>query len=222
MWSRWMLSTRIRQPSSYLVRHRRMSASAYIIPYDHQSKSAVIPDVDPAQLWSLTPQGEKPPKAGTTRIFYNTPPSKLAILSSLGDGFASKNANQKRELVRQSVGGAVKDLKNLEGLKDVAVDAALDSHAAGTFQRYLQSFCDTFTEADLLDCAAVAAHLSLYKFTLKTSPPSSFNPNLKESLPEKMEFSPLQETEDWNCGVTYARAQNLARTVRFLTKFTCG
>jgi aminopeptidase len=108
-----------------------MSTSAYIIPYDHQSTSTVLPNVDPAQLWSLTPQGEKLPKAGTTRIFYNTPSYKLTTLSSLGDGFASKNVNQKRELVRKSVGGAVKDLKNFEGLKDVAIDASLDSHAAG-------------------------------------------------------------------------------------------
>ena len=134
MWSRWMLSACIQRSSRYLIKQRGMSTSAYIIPYDHQSTSAVFPDVDPAQLWSLTPQGEKLPKAGTTRIFYNTPSSKLTTLSSLGDGFASKNVNQKRELVRKSVGGAVKDLKNLEGLKDVAIDASLDPHAAGEFR----------------------------------------------------------------------------------------
>lgn len=190
-----------------------MSTSAYIIPYDHQSTSTVVPDVDPAQLWSLTPQREKPPKAGTTRIFYNTPPSKLTTLSSLGEGFASKDVNQKRELVRKSVGGAVKDLKNLEGLKEVAIDASLDPHAAGEFRRDVPP-CNA--EADLpWLLQAVAAHLALYKFTLKTSPPSRFNPNLKESLPEKLDFSPLQETEDWDRGVVYAQAQNLARTVCF-------
>ncbi len=110
-----------------------MSASAYIFPYDHQATSARAADleVDPAQLWSLTPQGDKPPKAGTTRIFYNTPPSKVTTLSSLGDAFASKSANQKREIVRKSVGSAVKDLKNHDGIKDVVVDASLDPHAAG-------------------------------------------------------------------------------------------
>jgi len=107
-------------------------SSAYIFPYDHQpTTSAAGLEVDPAQLWSLTPQGQKPPKVGTTRIFYNTPPSKITTVSSLGDAFASKNANQKRELVRKSVGSAVKDLKNHEGVEDVAVDASLDPHAAG-------------------------------------------------------------------------------------------
>jgi hypothetical protein len=69
---------------------------------------------------------------------------------------------------------------------------------------------------------AVAAHLALYKFTLKTSPPSRFNPNSKEPLPEKLDFSPLQETKDWDRGVVYAQAQNLARTVCFifLSEFT--
>lgn len=109
-----------------------MSAKAYIVPYDHLTTSAAVDGVDVADLWSSTPQGERPPKVGTTRIFYNTPsPSHLTTVSSLGEGYASKNANQKRELVRKSIGNAVKDLKNYEGLKDVVVDASLDPHAAG-------------------------------------------------------------------------------------------
>ena len=72
------------------------------------------------------------------------------------------------------------------------------------------------TEADLpWLLSAVAAHLALYKFTLKTSPPSRFNPNSKEPLSEKLDFSPLQRTEEWDRGVVYAQAQNLARTVCF-------
>ena len=113
-----------------------MSSTAYIIPFDHQS-SAQITDghgVDPSKLWSLTPQGEKLPQAGTTRIFYNTPPSKVTTLSSLGEGFASKKSDVKRELVRKSVGSAVKELKAYDGLKDVLVDASADPHAAGVFK----------------------------------------------------------------------------------------
>jgi cytosol aminopeptidase len=60
---------------------------------------------------------------------------------------------------------------------------------------------------------AVAAHLARYGFTLKTSPPSRFNPNLKEPLPEKFSISALKESEEWQRGVTYANAQNFARTV---------
>ena len=61
---------------------------------------------------------------------------------------------------------------------------------------------------------AVAAHLALYKFTLKTSPPSRFDPGLTESIPDKLAFSPLQASEGWERGVIYGQAQNLARTVR--------
>jgi len=59
----------------------------------------------------------------------------------------------------------------------------------------------------------VAVNLALYKFSLKTSPPSPFNPNLKEAIPEKLSFSPLQASKEWDQGVVYAQSQNLARTV---------
>ncbi|KAJ3507952.1 hypothetical protein NLJ89_g6018 [Agrocybe chaxingu] len=139
---------------------------------------------------SLTPQGEKPAKAGTTRTFFNTPASKVTALTSLGEGFATKKADAKREVVRKSVGSAVKELKGYEGLREVAVDASADPHAA-----------------------AVAAHLALYKFTLKTSPPSRFDPNLAEPVPEKLTFTPLQASKEWERGVVYAQSQNLARTL---------
>ncbi|KAF8886432.1 leucine aminopeptidase [Gymnopilus junonius] len=79
----------------------------------------LVESVDPAKLWAQTPQGEKPPKAGTTRTFYNTPASAVTT-----------SANEKREIVRKAVGSAVKDLKAYEGLKDVAIDASADPHAA--------------------------------------------------------------------------------------------
>jgi hypothetical protein len=59
----------------------------------------------------------------------------------------------------------------------------------------------------------VAAHLALYKFTLKTSPPSRFNPNLKEPIPEKFTLAPLEQSKEWFTGAVCAEAQNLARTV---------
>lgn len=65
---------------------------------------------------------------------------------------------------------------------------------------------------------AVAAQLALYKFTLKTTPPSRFNPNLKEPIPEKLKFSPVQPSKEWDRGEVYGKAQNLARTVRLSTK----
>ena len=65
----------------------------------------------------------------------------------------------------------------------------------------------------LMVWTAVAAHLALYKFTLKTSPPSAFSPELTESLPVPIQFNPSSESGDWDTGVVYAKAQNLARTV---------
>ncbi|KAG6899632.1 hypothetical protein C0993_008491 [Termitomyces sp. T159_Od127] len=165
-----------------------MSSSAILIPFDHQSTENV--GVKTSELWSLTPQGEKPPAVGTVRTFYNTPANKITAISSLGEKFASKATDAKRELLRKSVGSAVKQLKVLDGVKDVAVDASVDPHAA-----------------------AVAAHLALYKFSLKTDPPSQFHPNLKDPLPEKFNFSPIQASKEWERGVIYAKAQNLARTL---------
>jgi len=123
--------------SRYLL---TMSTNAYIVPYDHQSTGVITTDgLDAAKLWSLTPQGERPPKVGTTRTFYNTPSaSQVTTISSLGDGYASKNPNQKRELVRKSIGNAVKGLKSYEGIKDVAVDSSLDHHAAGERTLFLR------------------------------------------------------------------------------------
>lgn len=167
-----------------------MSSAAVIVPYDPQGTGQSVAGVNPAQLWSLTPSGEKAPKAGTTRTFYNTPESKTTTISSLGEGFANKSAEVKRELVRKSIGSAVKELKAYEGVKEAVVDASLDPHAA-----------------------AVAAHLALYKFSLKTSPTSPFDPRLTEPIPPKIAFSPIESSKEWDRGVVYAQAQNLARTV---------
>ena len=59
----------------------------------------------------------------------------------------------------------------------------------------------------------MAAHLALYSFTLKTSPPSRFDPNQTEVISEKISLAPLQGSKEWDRGVIYAQAQNLARTV---------
>jgi hypothetical protein len=126
--------TRLRSIPPYLlssIRRTMSSTSAYIVPFDHRSSSQVVPGLNPAELWALTPTGERAPKVGTTRTFYNTPPSKVTTISSLGPGFANKGVNAKRELLRKSVGKAVKELKEVDGLKDVAIDASIDPHAAG-------------------------------------------------------------------------------------------
>ncbi|KAM6494184.1 leucine aminopeptidase [Amanita muscaria] len=169
------------------------STTAYVVPYDSDPQATVqvnIPGVDVNALWSTTPSSDSAPKVGTTRIFYNTPSSKVTALSALGDKFSTKQGDAKRELIRKSVGNAVSDLKAIDGIKELVIEGSTDPHAA-----------------------AVGAHLSLYKFTLKTSPPSRFNPNLKEPIPEKISISPFQSSKEWERGVVYAQAQNLARTL---------
>lgn len=243
MLSRSILSRPLRSSSVHRITHRLMSSPALVIPFDHQSSKTVVPGVDPVQLWSTTPAPEKVPKVGTTRTFYNTPPPSVTALSSLGPDFAKKSGNPRRELVRKSVGSAVKDVKALDGVDQVTVDASADPHAAGmctafliliitlsalhldsTFIRgryhlrrlgrnshhclYILLFYLIFSTL-----TAVAAYLALFKFTLKTSPPSRFNPNLTEPIPEKIAIKPASESQEWDRGVVYAKAQNLARTV---------
>ena len=134
MFSRFFLP--LPRSSRHLTFAKTMSSTALIIPFDHQSSAQIVDGVDPSKLWSLTPQGEKLPKAGTTRIFYNTPPSKVTTVSSLGGGFASKKSEVKRELVRTSVGNAVKELKAHDGLKEFLIDASVDPHAAGSYTTF--------------------------------------------------------------------------------------
>lgn len=129
-------ATRLRCPSPYyLISSRAMSSSAYIVPFDVQSSTGeLVSGLDAAKLWATTPVGEKPAKVGTLRTFYNTPASKVTTLSSLGEKFSTKKGDAKRELLRKSVGSAVKELKAVDGVKDVAIDASIDPHAAGATQ----------------------------------------------------------------------------------------
>ncbi|KAI0066202.1 hypothetical protein BV25DRAFT_1912978 [Artomyces pyxidatus] len=174
------------------------SSAVYILPIDPKADAGTdaIPTVDPVKLWSTAPTGTKPAKVGTTRLFYNTPAAEkdqtsVAAVVSLGEGFKTKKGDAKRELVRKAVGSGVKQVKALgDGDKKVAIDASADPHAA-----------------------AVAAHLAKYKFTLKTSPPSSFRPGSKDAGSEKISFEPLKPSKEWETGVVYAEAQNLARTL---------
>ncbi|KAJ6457382.1 leucine aminopeptidase [Mycena sanguinolenta] len=159
---------------------RKMTTSASIHPFDPKAPSKTV-----SELWAASVAKE--PKVGTTRVFFS---EKITALSSLGPDWAKRNAEGKRELVRRSVGSAVKELKSVDEVTEVVVDASVDPHAA-----------------------AVAAHLALYNFTLKTDPPSAFNPNLKEPLPTKIALKPLNASPEWDQGVVYAKAQNLARTL---------
>ncbi|KAF5311260.1 hypothetical protein D9758_018499 [Tetrapyrgos nigripes] len=165
---------------------RRMSTIAFVAPHDPIKSSQAISGVDLVQIWaqavpSSTDESAKVPKVGTTRVFYNTPESKITAISSLGEGFEKKKGNERREMVRKSVGSAVKTLRGLDGLKEIHIDAEKDPHAAF--------------------------------FTLKTLPPSRFNPNLKEPIPEKITLKAIQNSKEWEEGAVYAYSQNLARTL---------
>ncbi|KAI6101506.1 cytosol aminopeptidase family, catalytic domain-containing protein [Pisolithus croceorrhizus] len=169
-----------------------MSAKAYIIPIDPQNPtSSVVPPVDPAVLWSKVPPSQKPAKVGSSHLFYGVPGNNVTALISLGEAFPTKKGNARRELVRKAIGSGVKSVRTLgEGVSEAIVDISLDPHAA-----------------------AVAAHLALYDFTLKTSPPSPFDPRPTEPAREKLNLTASAASAEWDRGVIYARAQNLARTL---------
>ncbi|KAJ7608200.1 leucine aminopeptidase [Roridomyces roridus] len=157
--------------------------TATIRPFDPKA-----PTTSASQLWPASTA--KPPKVGTTRVFFEGAKGSVTALSSLGPDFARKTAASKREVVRRSVGSAVKEISRVDEVTELVVDASVNPHAA-----------------------AVAAHLALYNFTLKTDPPSAFNPNLEEPMREKVSLKPLSASPEWEKGVVYAKAQNLARTL---------
>lgn len=109
-----------------------MSTKAYLLPLDPKKNStASVQDVNPPELWKRVPNGSKPSKVGQTHVFYDTPKEGVTALVSLGEGFDAKKADAKREVVRKAVGNAVKELKALDGLKEVHVDGSQDPQAAG-------------------------------------------------------------------------------------------
>ncbi len=116
-----------------------MSTKVFVLPIDPASHpgSGILPSVDPVGLWNTAPTGSKPPKVGTTRIFYNTPratqgDTNSTAVVSLGEGFDKRSGHARRELVRKAVGSGVKQVKELgDGSKDIIVDASGDAHAAG-------------------------------------------------------------------------------------------
>ncbi|OJA15858.1 hypothetical protein AZE42_11442 [Rhizopogon vesiculosus] len=169
-----------------------MSSKAYVVPVDPKNPGGnAAPGIDPASMWASLPQAQKPAKVGTSHLFYGTPRQDVTALVSLGDGFDSKAGDARREIVRKAVGSGVKSVKALgDGVSEAVIDASTDPHAA-----------------------AVAAHLALYDFTLKTSPPSRFDPRGTEGVPKKLAISTSIGSADWDSGVIYANAQNLARTL---------
>lgn len=118
---------------------KTMATKVFVLPIDlaSQSASGVLPSVNPTELWNSTPTGSKPPKVGTTRIFYNTPSAdqghvNATAIVSLGEGFDKKSGEARRELVRKAVGSGVKQVKELgDEAKDIVIDASQDAHAAG-------------------------------------------------------------------------------------------
>ena len=118
---------------------KTMSTKLFVLPIDPTSQpgSATVSSVDPVELWNTAPTGSKPPKVGTTRIFYNTPRADQGNINatavvSLGEGFDKKTGDARRELVRKAVGSGVKQVKELgDGSKDIVIDASTDAHAAG-------------------------------------------------------------------------------------------
>ena len=113
-----------------------MTTSAYILLHQPGTTATAAPTVsgvDQPKLLSKLPKTENPPKVGDVKTFYGTPEGKVTALVSLGDKFASKQSNERRELVRRAVGSAVKEIRNLDGVNRVEIDASTDPHAAGEY-----------------------------------------------------------------------------------------
>ena len=197
-----------------LARSPEMSTKVFVLPIDPTSQSDLSPltSVHPVELWNTVPTDSKTAKVGTTRFFYNTPPSQpgntnVTVVVSLGEGFDRKTGDAKRELVRKAIGSSIKHIKELgDGEKSVVIDASIDAHAAGLPN-------PGFLDYKAHSITAVATHLAKYKFTLKTSPPSPYKPGEGQAVPQQLSFEPLQGSIKWKIGVKYANAQNFARTV---------
>jgi cytosol aminopeptidase len=130
----WQYRCVVRSPSYRRLVSTMAKSSAYVLPYEpNTTSSPVVSHVDPAKLFATTPGSKL--KVGTTRIFYDTPPNKVTAVVSLGDKFASQSANERRESVRKAIGSAVKQIKDLDGVDHLDVDAAADAQAAGQFLR---------------------------------------------------------------------------------------
>jgi aminopeptidase len=109
------------------------NSHSLLLPFDPSAQPQHINGVSPQQLWKNTPSGDKAPKVGTTRAFFGVPTGYTTAISSLGDKFAEKKGDERRELIRKAVGAGIKSLKRFDGLAEVLVDASLDPHAAGMY-----------------------------------------------------------------------------------------
>jgi len=126
--------------SSLRIPFRLMATSAYILPHQPgatATTTTTVPGVDQLKLLSKLPKPEKTPKVGDTKVFYDTPEGKVTALVSLGDKFASKKLNERREFVRRAIGSAVKELRDLDGVNLAEIDASTDPHAAGECPRQI-------------------------------------------------------------------------------------
>ena len=186
------LLTRSSTPARRTIATTNPRLNVYVLPVDPKAPSApAAANVDAAALWRSTPAANrsKPPKAGTTRIFYDTPrgtdSKDVTALASLGDKWATKAGDERREVIRKVIGNAVKAVKALGEDVDgetVLVDASADPHAAGTSSAL--SFRNDFVNA----CAPIQpSHLISLCTTLRSRqnrprpstlvPPSRYQPS---------------------------------------------
>ncbi|KDQ09031.1 hypothetical protein BOTBODRAFT_117777 [Botryobasidium botryosum FD-172 SS1] len=161
---------------------------AYLVPLDPQNPpSSVGPGgLNPAVLWESARPKDK---AGEARLFYNADQKgALAALVSLGPKVSSQPDKLKDEAVRKAAGIGAKNLKDA-GAKHIGVDASRSPRAA-----------------------AEGTALALFEFTLKTD-----KANAKKDIQIKPLGSPSEPAQrEWDTGLLYAGAQNLARELKEL------
>ncbi|TCD59955.1 hypothetical protein EIP91_011013 [Steccherinum ochraceum] len=171
----------------------------FLLPIDPSTSTPVKLNAQATNVdvWNTVPNDGTAAPTGTAHLFFALPNAgDVLVLSSLGPDYAKTTGNPRRERVRVAVGSAVKKLKTLGKAiwgSSVSVDASEDPHAA-----------------------AVGAHLSMYNFDLKTDPASLYKGYRGADITGRLSFAPLVTAKEWDDGVTYAAAQNVARTLKEL------
>lgn len=197
------------------VHCRNMSTEPAQTPETTAKITIIKPDASsPNKFWkqSLT-AGSK--KALDTRLLYSSSESssELNALVSLGNDFAKKESNVRREVVRKAAGTGVEKVKDVAlsaGVKNIEVNLEdakteeMDVQAAG---KLVIRILTKHSILNLYIITAVGSYLALHNFTLQTK--KDANPGKEISIRP----DPKIDSPEWNRGKIYAEAQILAREV---------
>lgn len=191
-------------------------ATSFVYPLYHEQAITVKNEnsVDVNTLWKKA--NAKSEKALENRTFFTGNEGESATVVAVGKAASSKAVDsvERKEALRKAVGtGFTKAKENGAEEINVVVEEN-EAHDAGQFLKISvgREWC-----SDSCWIPAVAAFLAMYNFTLKTKE-QPLDPSVKPAFPHEKKTDPA--TLDWETGVIYAEAQNLARTVRRCLPFS--